>query len=572
VVLTTVHRLECGRSSFAASLSEGAVMRFSADSHDFGELTRRDLIARGAGAGAALALGGGLLAACGSGSSSSNQGLLALPGGTPKRGGTFTVVGLTDGSAETVFPGAAVTTCDCARIYGLFEPMFKPGVHVTPLEPCLALSAEPNATATKWTFHLRPGVTWHDGKPLTADDLVYNFHSVWSVPTNIAYGLLAGITDFKSARKVGPLAVEVSLTQPIAEYASLFATWPTMPIQTGATQRSTERHPIGTGPFKFVSFTPGRRSEFKANPDYWQEGKPYVDTLVVNSSFTDAQSAFNAVLSGQANLCPGVLPTIARQQLSAKKVQILESPPSSQSAGFCMRVDKGPFTDNRVRTAFKLLVDRQALIEGAMAGFGSPGADIPGYLSRYYATDLKRTQDVEQARSLFKAAGVLGNTYTLQTSAATVGQVESATLFAAQAAAAGVNVKLQTVSVSTYFTPPGGYLTRPFGQELNQTTTSLTAVYRAEIIKGCPYSDTHWGDGPGGVARSAPISAAIAEPDPSRAKELWHRVQESQFNEGGYIWWSNFPFVDAAALNVRGLTAGAGFNYNNFGFADGWLD
>jgi peptide/nickel transport system substrate-binding protein len=551
-----------------------------ADHSHVGSLTRRSLITRGATAGAALTLGGGLLAACGGGQSGAakqganltQHGLSALPGGTPKRGGTFTVAALSDGGAETLFPGAAVIICDWARQYALFEPLFKPGRNLTPLVPCLAVSAEPNATATKWTFHLRPGVTWHDGKPLTADDLVWNFRSVWSDPTNFANGYLAGITDFKSARKVGPLAVEVSLLLPVAEFPTFFAQYMFLLVQDGATKKTTGRNPIGTGPFRFVSFNPGSRSVFRRNPDYWQEGKPYVDKLIVNSSFTDDVTAFNAVLSGDANLYPSVPLTTARQQLSSKQVQVLESPPSSQSAGFCMRVDQGPFVDNRVRTAFKLLVDRQAIIDGALSGFGSPGEDIAGYLCRYYASDLKRTQDVERAKSLFKAAGVSGKTFSLQTSAANPGQVEAATLLAQQASAAGVTVKVQTLSASTYFTPTGGFTTRSFGQEVNQPIASLAVVYRAELIKGCPYPDTHWGDGPQGATRTAAINAAIGEAEPAKAKELWHSVQEAQFNDGGYIWWTNFPFVDVAANNVRGLSSGAGFNFNNWSYADGWIE
>jgi peptide/nickel transport system substrate-binding protein len=539
-------------------------------------VTRRTLLVRGAQTAAVVTLGGGAVAACGGGykspsTGSPRHGLAALPGGRPRRGGTFTVAAISGGSAETLFPGAAATTADVSRTYALFEPLFYPGRNISPLTPGLAVSAESNPTATKWTFHLREGVTWHDGKPLTAADLVYNFRTVWADHSNAVYGVLGGLTDFQSARAVGPLAVEVSLLQPVAEFPTIFAYSGTLLLPEGATMKSTQNNPIGTGPFKFVSFTPGARSVFAANRNYWQTGKPYVDELVVDSSFTDQVSAFDALVSGKVNLYPGVPLTIARQQLSSKQVQILESPPSAQVFGFCMRVDKGPFSDNRIRTGFKLLADRQAMIDGALAGFGVPGHDIPGYGCRYYADNLKRTQDVEQAKSLFKAAGVAGQTFTLTTSATVAGQVESATLLAQQAAAAGITVKVQTQSAETYFTATGGYTSRYFGQEINQTTASLTAVYRAELITGASYNDTHWGDGPQGAARTAAIEAAISATDPAEAQRRWNTVQEAQFNQGGYLWWANLPFVDAAANDVRGLSAGAGFNFNSWQLQDGWL-
>lgn len=547
-----------------------------------GGLTRRAILTRGVQAVSAATVVGSLLAACG-GSSPSNtggsvtttsgpHGLTALPGGTPKRGGTFTVGTISNGTAETLFPGASYSNPDFARIYALFEPLFYPGVNVHPLVPALALSAEPNSDATKWIFHLRDGVTWHDGKPFTAEDVVYNFQSVWSQPTSANHYALAGITDFQGVRAVGKLDVEVPLLSPVAQYPTLFAFYGSLIIQKGSTAKSVNTNPIGTGPFKYESFTPGQRSVFKANPNYWQQGKPYVDEMIVNSSFTDATALFNALLGGQVNLLPGAPFDQARAQLSSKQVQILESPASGQTFGFCMRSDVAPYSDNRVRTAFKTLVDRQAMIKGALSGFGVPIYDMPGYGSEYYATDLKREVDVEKAKSLFKAAGVLGHTFTLQTGEAFAGQVESATILAQQAAAAGVTVNVQKISPVTYFGPSGGFLKRPFGQEVNESNASLTGVYRAELVKGCPYPDTRWCSGPQANQRNAVIQAAIAELNPTKAKEKWHVAQEAQFNEGGYLWWTAFPFVDAAANNIRGLSAGAGFNYNNWQLQDGWIE
>ncbi len=544
-------------------------------------LTRRDLVARGAQLGGAATLGASLLAACGGSSSSSGtqtaavagpHGLTALPGGTPKQGGTFTVGVISNGTAETVFPGLAYVNPDWVRTYALFEPLFYPGVNVYPLAPALATSAEPNSDATKWTFHLRDGVTWHDGKPFTADDVVYNFQSVWSKPTNSVYGGLAGLFDPAQVRKVGRLAVEVPLHKPVAQFPTLFTFFGALIVPAGSTEKSVQAHPIGTGPFKYVSFTAGKRSVFTANRNYWQHGKPYVDELIVDSTFTDETSLVNSLLGGVINLLPSVSLSTARAQLASKQMQILESPPAAQTFGMCMRTDKGPFADNRVRLGFKTLVNRQAMIESALNGFGVPIYDMPGYGSQYYATSLKRTQDVEQAKSLFKAAGVLGHTFTLQTAEVYPGQVESATILAEQAPAAGVKVAVQTTSPSTYFGPAGGFLTRYFGYEINEANSSLTGVYRAELTKGAPYPDTHWSEGPQGDARNAVIDAAIQEVNPSLADQKWHTAQEAQFNEGGYLWWSAFPFVDAAAQNVRGLSSGAGFNFNNWQLQNGWIE
>src|SRR5262249_47735120 len=147
-----------------------------------------------------------------------------------------------------------------------------------------------------------PGVTWHDGKPFTADDVVYTFHT-WSDSANFGNAALAGIVDFPRVRKRGNLTVEVPLVKPAAALPSLFSGYTNFVVQNGSTPASFKTHPIGTGPFMFKSFTPGQRSEFVRNPSYWEPGgKPYVDRLVIQSSFTDETSRLNALLSGQTNI------------------------------------------------------------------------------------------------------------------------------------------------------------------------------------------------------------------------------------------------------------------------------
>lgn len=543
-------------------------------------LTRRSAITGAAQVGMALT-GAGLLASCGSSNSSSSANsstagpagaLTALPGGTPKKGGTFTVGVISGGQEENLFPGTAVGTPDFVRDYTLYNLLFYLGESITPLVPGLALSAEPNKDATVWTFKLRDGVTWHDGKPFGADDVVYNFQALWSSATaNFSSGFLTGLVDFKRVRKLDRLTVEVPLNMPAAQFPTIFAYFDFPVVQNGATPKSTAKNPIGTGPFKYVSFSPGSQSVFQANPDYWESGKPYVDKLVVDSSFTDNNAIFNALLSGKINLFPTLPLVTAREQLSSKQVQILASSFAAESYMFLMRVDKGHFADNRVRQAFKLLVDRQAMIDGAWAGFGTPAYDLLAPGTQYYASDLKVTPDVEKAKSLFKAAGVLGETFVLPTSDFLPGMVESSTILAEQAAAAGVKVVVNTVSAATYFTPAGGFLTRDFGMEVDQPVGSLLVAYLSEYTLGSPYPDTHWGKQAGGAADEKLISRAIGATDPTQAAALWRQCQLQQFDQGGYLVWGNLPYVDAASNNVRGLKAGAGFSYNNWRLQDGWI-
>ena len=165
-----------------------------------------------------------------------------------------------------------------------------------------------------------------------------------------------------------------------------------------------------------------------------------------------------------------------------------------------------------------------------------------------------------------------GATVTLPTCDFLPGMVESSAILAQQAAEAGLHINVDVRSAATYFTPAGGFLTRPFGCQAGQPAGSLLTAYRSGYTPHAPYPDTHWGSQPGGAAAQRLIAQAIAATDPAQAAALWRRCQQQQFDEGGCLVWGNLPYVDAAANNVRGLTAGAGFSFNNWRLQDGWLD
>jgi peptide/nickel transport system substrate-binding protein len=280
----------------------------------------------------------------------------------------------------------------------------------------------------------------------------------------------------------------------------------------------------------------------------------------------------NALLSGQLNLLASPALAQVTQQVTAKQVQILRSASASTTYAFGMRVDTGPFADNRIRQAFKLMTNRQQLIDGALSGFANVGNDLQAPNCQYFAGDIKPVYDVEKAKSLFKAAGVAGNTFVLPTANVLPGMIESSTIWAQQAKAAGINIELKVLQPGNYWTTAGGAYVRPFCLQVDQPIPSLTGQYRSLIQVGAPYWDTHWGAQPsGGTQANNLILAAEAATDSSKASDLWHQVQQQQINEGGYVLWGWAPYIDFAGTTVRGLKASSAFNFNNWRFQDGWL-
>jgi len=521
----------------------------------FDQRLSRQTLFRGA-AGAMLGVSPLLAAACGGGSTSSTASTSA---GQPKRGGVLRVSFASAGTAETLSPLIAVTPIDQARVQSLYDPLIITNPDFS-TSPGLALEWNPNSDATVWEIKLRPGVTFHDGKDFTADDVIYSIQQM-AKPSSYALPFVSSI-NAKDIKKVDKLTLQVPLSTPDSDLPSNFAQYNTWIFQNGETDF---KHPVGTGPFMYESFTPGQQSVFKRNPHYWQNPKPYADQLKI-VGITDNGARLNALLSGQIDAM-GMLPTAqAKAHQSTGDIVVLTGK-SPQPIMFYMDVTKPPFDNNDVRTAMKLIVDRPAMIEGALNGFGSVGNDIVGKGLPYYDTSLpQRVQDIEQAKSLLKKAGQENLTVELQTSEIIPGFVESATLLAQQAKAAGVTINLKQVPANSYYNPSLLYLKMAFA-ETQWAITGMKFFYLQALAKDAPYNETHWKD----PSFDALLSKAIGELDKTKAQDYWNQIQQIQYSQGGYIDWVAADWVDGLSTKLKGITPSGAGALGNMNFMDAYF-
>jgi len=526
--------------------------------HDIA-INRRQLIKTGA-AGALTVASANWLAACGSGSSPATTAAVHTK---PVYGGTLTAAFLSGGQAETISPALAYAPSDIARVQNLHDSLFRIGPNGYGDEPALAVAAESNADATVWTLHLLDGVTWHDGKPFTADDVVYTIKS-WLGKHSFLEPIAAIIFDSNGVRKRDRLTVEVKLTRGVAEFRTITALYNAYVIQDGSRLNS----PVGTGPFVYKSFTPGQRSVFTKNAHYWRTGQPYVDTLVIDSSYTDDASRVNAAISGNADVVTSMPYVLAKEDGSTGSLRIGNASSSSFQNIVC-RVDQAPFTDVRVIQALKMLIDRPAIIASAFDGYGSVSNDCPQKGLPYFASDIEPyAHDVEQAKSLLKAAGQQSLTLALQTSQSVIdGMYGGATLFAEQAKQGGVTIKLQSIPGSTFFTPASNYLNRTFTQDFWYLYPSLTALYLDKLFSKAPVNETHWGN----PSYDALLFDAVGDTDPSTAEQKWHAVQEQIHARNGDVIYADMNYVDGYAKRVKGLETTSAGIADNFNFASAWL-
>jgi peptide/nickel transport system substrate-binding protein len=514
-------------------------------------ITRSRLLQGAAGAGLALGVGGLLPAFADA---------AVLGAADIKRGGTLRVGHAGAGKAETFNPGRGSSFIDTSRQYNLYDPLVRVNPDLT-VAPGLALKWTPNKDSTVWEIALRPGVTFHNGKSLTADDVIYTLRSMGD-PKHIGHFAVTNIR-LGELKKINPLTVRVTLKSPNARLYDSFVNGNTVVIQNG---EKNFAKPIGTGPFVFQSFTPGERSHCVRNANYWEHGKPYVDAWE-DVSIDDPAARLNALLSGEIDAMSSLDYNQARAHKQSGDINVVDAPSPSVHVIY-MAVDQGEFKDNRVREAFRYIPDRQALINGAIGGFGTLGNDLFGKGYPYFAGDLPvRKHDPERAKSLLKAAGVSNLKVTLQTSDAVPGFVEAATLFAQQAKAAGVTVNVKKEPASAYFDTSLLYTKLKFGQDF-WAAGSLGAWYELAVLSSAVWNETHWRD----KSYDKLIRKAQGAPTPTAASKLWRQVQKVQYDKGGYIIWGNVNIVDAAANYVKGIvpssfTGLGGWNYRSFWLA-----
>jgi peptide/nickel transport system substrate-binding protein len=323
--------------------------------------------------------------------------------------------------------------------------------------------------------------------------------------------------------------------------------------------------PVGTGPFMLESFTVGERSLSVKNPNYWEEGKPYVDEYE-DISIDDNAARLNALLAGDVDMMSQIEAVQAKAQLDGDQIQVIRAP-STTIPVFLMAVDIAPFDDPLVRQAFRLIPDRQGLIDTALLGFGTVANDLAGAGLFAFASDLpQREQDLEQATALLKQAGKENLEVTLHTSEVFPGFVEAATLFAEQAKGAGVTVNVKKEPANAYFDASKLYTKLDFAQSY-WGPASLSIWYEQALLSDSTFNETHWRD----PEFDKLVRAAQGATSEADALDLWHQVQEIQYNEGGYIIWTNVDLLDAASNQVQGMTPSAWWNLGGFSYRDVWL-
>ena len=517
-------------------------------------ITRRELIG-GATKGGLVLSAGSLIAACGSASTGTTSHTSA---GRPRHGGTLTAA-LTGGSTtDTIDPNSPVNNTDYARVAALYDALVWQDSQARPYLRA-AQEITPNKDATVWTIRLRKGLLFHDGREATADDLIFSIKRVLNpkAPGEAANALKGA--QLGAIRKLDSRTIELPFSHPYSTFVESLAN--NITVYLLPTDFDIKK-PVGTGPFKYVSFTPGQQSIFARWEHYWDQPLPYVDKLVM-VDYDDETSQVNALLADQVD----VVNLLSQQSLDAVKSGNKEVV-ISEGAGwvpFTIRVDVAPFSDVRVRQALRLLVDRPKMLDLVFGGHGTIGNDVFSIADPFYDHSLpQRHQDPEQAKHLLKAAGQENLSVQLITAPQAQGTVNMAQLLAEQAAQGGVKINLRQLTVTGF---DANYLKWPFAQSFWYYQPYFPQVSQA-TLPTAPFNETHFDD----PRYNSLYNEALATLDKSKQQQIAHEMQTIDYNQGGYI----IPFfpsvIDGYAPHVGGVVPSKiGASFNDWDFRSMWI-
>lgn len=406
--------------------------------------TRRQVLLAGA-AGLGVITLGPFLEAC-AGSST-----------TTRTGGTLKLaIGDAD-SKDTLDPAKSVAAMTIMGAGLIYDRLLTMDINWK-LLPALAEDHSASSDSMTWTFKLRKGVQFSNGKTFSSADVVAHFSRLLVKANSPAgYGIFHPILDTSGITAPDANTVKFSLKIPDAFFGVKVAHYTAHIPQAGIADFVAG--PIGTGPFKVKSFEPGTGLQVVRNPNYWQSGKPVLDGVnIVN--VPDQATKAQSVLSGDVDIATDVSTSAYSQFQNSSTVALLDLQSYSP---YTFDIDSSikPYSDPKVSKAMKMLLDRNKMLSIVVGGHGVVSADslIPPS-DPYYPSDLKPfTYDPEQAKSLLASAGYSNGFKDDIWTTKAYPYLDEGAAFGQQAWQAGkINMTIQSVSNDQYL---GAFLVKP---------------------------------------------------------------------------------------------------------------
>ncbi|KQT82769.1 ABC transporter substrate-binding protein [Aurantimonas sp. Leaf443] len=473
----------------------------------------------------------------------------------PVRGGHLKIAGWTSSTADTLDPAKASNSTDYTRCCSVYNRLtYIDGSGQATME--LAESIE-SSDAKVWTVKLRQGVTFHDGKSLTAKDVVFSLKRHLDPAVGSKVNAIA--KQIAEVKAVDDTTAEITLGAPNADLPTILALHHFMIVADGTTDFAKGN---GTGPFKIREFQPGTRSVVERNEHYWKANGPYLDSFEF-FAIMDETARRNALLSGDIHLAANLNP---------RSMRALENDPAAQLfvtklgtyTDLNIRLDTAPGDKAGVAEGFKYLINRETIQKSVLRGLAEIANDhpIPSW-NPYFNAELKQREfDPERAKSLFQKAGVLGQEIHVTASEAASSSLDYAAVLQQAAGQIGLNMVIDRVPSDGYWS--NHWIKDPihFG--------NLNARPTPDILFSLLYqSEAAWNES---GYKSERFDSMLMEArgllDQAKRKEIYGEMQAMIHNDAGTVIPVFQSNVDGVSPKLKGLVPNPLGGQMGFGAAE----
>ena len=478
----------------------------------------------------------------------------------PKRGGRIRVAGYASSTADTLDPAHASNSTDYSRLFMFYNGLTVFDEKLLP-QPDLATSVE-SKDLTTWTVKLRSGVTFHDGAPLTAADVVFSLARHSDAKTSSVVRPIA--SQMQDVKATGPLEVQITLSGPNPELPTILAIMQFVIVKAGTTDFSKGN---GTGPFLCKEFSPGVRSVAVRNPNYFRSGLPYLDQVTF-FGITDNSARVNALLSGDIDFAAGIDARSARQITTTKGFEVFETRGGNYT-DLIMHLDAPQIGNPDFVKAMKLLQNRAEIKRSVFLDYATIANDQPiSPASPYFCADLPQTPyDPDQAKFHLNKAGMLGKSVQLVCSPAATGSVDIATLMQNSAQQAGLTLDLHRVPADGFWS--NYWLKAPFTFGNVNPRPSADILLTLFFSSTAPWNESQWKD----PSFDKLLTQARTEADLGKRKAVYCDMQRLIHDDAGIGIPVFISSLDAHSSRLKGLRPIPTGDLMGFNFAQSvWLD
>jgi peptide/nickel transport system substrate-binding protein len=479
---------------------------------------------------------------------------------SPKKGGVFRIGMDTASTSDSLNPHGGHSYVMRVLSNSLMNNLVEIDTDFNAV-PELAESFEPSGTADKWMFKLRKGVEFHNGKTLTADDVIYSIDLHRKKEKSKVNELLKPITRIT---KEDPYSIVFELSSGDADFPYLLADYNLHIVPSDTSDTDWDKG-IGTGGYILREWQQGVKYTAVRNPNYFKTGRAHFDEIEL-IGINGPNSRINALKTGKVDFINRLDKKVAHLMKMDPNMKVV-SYPGIGHWSYDMNMEVEPYNDPDVRKALKYAIDRESMVKHLLFDHGTVGNDQPiSPIMNFYNPNLPQTEyDPDKAKFHLRKAGLEGHKFVLHASNEPFTEcVDSALLYREQAAKAGIIIEVKREPDDAYYR--NIFNKKPFVALMWSGRATCSWMLALAYQSGSKYNDTKWSN----AHFDELLINARAELDEAKRGKMFGEMQQMLHEDGGAVIPVFVEYVEAASTRLAHGKLGGAYEMDGQRITERW--